>query len=93
MGRDMCMTTVIEATVVSVARVSGSSHTQTIQREFSQLAHRYSELANSLSAQDQRERSSLQDPLMKLYIALHPGTGLTENDDIDVLLRSQRRQI
>src|SRR5436305_15333802 len=61
------------------------------KREFTQLAQRYAALDNSMTATGQRERSTLQRPLMKLYVALHPGKGLTEMDDIDVILRARRR--
>jgi len=60
--------------------------------EFIRLSHRNAQLATSLTAAHQRERASLQVPLMKLYAALNPTSIYKWNDDFDVVLRAGRRK-
>ncbi len=62
------------------------------EREFIRLSRRNAQLAPSLTAAHQRERASLQVPLMKLYVALNPTSSYKWTDDFDVVIRAGRRE-
>jgi hypothetical protein len=64
----------------------GSSAQQ--QLEFTRLLRRYRQLTWSTSANEQRERTALHQPLMTLYRELHPGTTYSQFDDFDIVVRS-----
>jgi hypothetical protein len=77
-----------DARVVETARVQSTEH----RRAFRQLYRRYQYLSRCTSAADQRERSTLQAPLLELFHMLHPATVCVHfEDDFDVVMRSQRR--
>ena len=59
--------------------------------EFIRLSRRHAHLARSFTAENQRERASLQVPLMKLYATLHPKSIYKWDDDFDVVMRAERR--
>jgi len=66
-------------------------HLQDTQ-DFIRLSRRNAQLASSFSAEHQRERATLQAPLMKLYVTLHPTSVYRWNDDFDVVLRAGHRE-
>jgi hypothetical protein len=59
--------------------------------EFIRLSRRNAQLARSLTAEHQRERTSLQVTLMKLYVTLNPTKSYKWTDDFDVVMRTERR--
>lgn len=59
--------------------------------EFIRLSRRDAELSHSFTAADQRERASLQMPLMKLYATLNPSSSYKWDDDFVVVMRGARR--
>lgn len=61
------------------------------QGEFIRLSRRHAQLARSLTADHQRERTSLEAPLMKLYASLHPRSIYKWDDDFVVIMRAERR--
>jgi hypothetical protein len=56
--------------------------------EFDSLVRRYKALTWSTSVKEQRERSALQAPLMKLYFIVHPESRYQFYDDFDMILRT-----
>lgn len=61
------------------------------EREFIRLSCRCTDLARSFTVVHQRERTSLQGPLMKLYATLNPTSIYRWDDDFDVVMRAERR--
>lgn len=66
-------------------------HRMRDESEFIRLSRRHAYLAHSFTAEHQRERASLQGPLMKLYTTLHPKSVYKWDDDFDVVMRAERR--
>jgi hypothetical protein len=60
--------------------------------EYRRLFRRYQQLSWCTGAVDQRERATLQQPLLELYRILYPATLPSHLDDgFDTLMRAQRR--
>lgn len=59
--------------------------------EFLRLSRRNTLLSRSFTADHQRERASLQAPLMELYATLNPTSIYKWDDDFDVVTRAGRR--
>lgn len=60
--------------------------------EYKRLLARYRQLSWCTSADEQRERTALQQPLMELYRILHPATASGHlDDDFDTVMRGRRR--
>jgi hypothetical protein len=60
--------------------------------EFAILLRRYTQLSWSTSASDRRERASLDQPLMNLYLAMHPTSRYSQFDDFESVVRSGQRK-
>lgn len=59
--------------------------------EFVCLSRRNAQLCRSFTAEDQRERASLEMPLMQLYSTLNPTSIYKWDDDFDVVTRAEHR--
>jgi hypothetical protein len=67
---------------------AGIGNLEQDKSEFASLVRRYRALTWSTSVKDQRERSELQAPLMKLYFIVHPESRYQFSDDFDMILRT-----
>jgi hypothetical protein len=59
--------------------------------EFLRLSRRNAQLSRSFTAEHQRERASLQVPLMELYATLNPTSIYKWDDDFEVVTRAAHR--
>jgi hypothetical protein len=71
---------------------ASSGRTAQQRSDFTRLLRRYTQLTWATSATEQRERASLHQPLITLYLALNPGTTYSQFDDFDMVVRSSGRR-